>query len=31
MAKVSFQDFSFTKYTDIVSPKLWGKMCTGEH
>jgi type VI secretion system secreted protein Hcp len=29
--KVSFQDFSFTKYTDIVSPKLWGKMCTGEH
>lgn len=29
--KVSLQDFSFTKYTDIVSPKLWGKMCTGEH
>jgi type VI secretion system secreted protein Hcp len=29
--KVSMQDFSFTKYTDIVSPKLWGKMCTGEH
>ena len=29
--KVSLQDFSFTKYTDIVSPKLWGNMCTGEH
>jgi type VI secretion system secreted protein Hcp len=29
--KVAMQDFSFTKYTDIVSPKLWGKMCTGEH
>ena len=29
--KVNLQDFSFTKYTDIVSPKLWGKMCTGEH
>ena len=29
--KVALQDFSFTKFTDIVSPKLWGKMCTGEH
>ena len=29
--KVSLQDFSFTKYTDIISPKLWGNMCKGEH
>ena len=29
--KVNMQNFSFTKYTDIVSPKLWGQMSTGKH
>lgn len=29
--KVNVHDFSFTKRTDITSPKLVGKVCTGEH
>ncbi|PSJ57001.1 Hcp family type VI secretion system effector [Kumtagia ephedrae] len=29
--KVSLQDFSFTKYTDVLSPKIWGHMCDGKH
>lgn len=29
--KVDLQDFTFTKRTDMVSPKLWLHLCTGKH
>lgn len=29
--KVNMQNFSFTKFTDILSPKLWQHLCKGTH